>query len=119
KIPEVFAKDGENAFRKTETDILKKLCSQSSLVISTGGGIVTRQENKNIIGQNGIVVFLDRNIGELPVSGRPLSEREGIFALAKKRLPLYLQWSDYTAAVCGVEQTAADIFEKYDGGVFF
>jgi shikimate kinase len=117
-IPEIFAEEGEEAFRSLEHNMLKDLCKQSGLIIATGGGIVTRQENKNIIRQNGVVIFLDRDIGELPLSGRPISEREGISALAQKRLPLYSKWSDYTIAVRGVKETAADIYEKYNGGMF-
>ncbi|MCL2473800.1 MAG: shikimate kinase [Alphaproteobacteria bacterium] len=114
-IPAIFAEDGEEAFRKLETDALKTLCKQSGLVIAAGGGIVTRHENRNTIRQNGIVVFLDRAINELPTAGRPLSESEGVGVLAKARLPLYTQWSDYTVPVHGVEQTAAGIFEQLSG----
>ena len=105
-IPDIFAKDGENAFRALETAALRELCERRSLVIATGGGIVTRPENLCFIKQNAMVFFLDRNLSELPVCGRPLSQKEGIEALAAARLPLYSQWSDYTVQVCGVEQTA-------------
>jgi len=114
-IPEVFADDGEENFRKMETEALKELCKLSGFIISTGGGIVKRQENLDIIRQNGVVFFLDRDVGELPVSGRPLSQRDGVAALAEERLPLYSQWSDYTVAVRGVEQTAADILNFFSG----
>ena len=108
-IPAIIAEDGEDKFRRLETDALKALCKQSGLVIATGGGVVTRPGNRHIIRQNGITVFLDRDITQLSVSGRPLSERDGTAALAAERLPLYSQWSDYTAVVHGVEQTASDI----------
>ena len=111
-IPAIFSEDGEEAFRRLETDALKTLCKQSGFVIATGGGIVTRPENKKIIRQNGVVVYLDRDLSELPVSGRPLSAREGVAALAAVRLPLYEQWSDCKIAVCGIEQTAEEIYIK-------
>ena len=123
-IPAIIKEDGEENFRKLETNALLELCKQSGLVIATGGGVVTRPGNRRIIRQNGIIVFLDRDITQLSVSGRPLSQRDGIAALASKRLPLYSQWSDYTALVRGndagsndtglglIEETAAGIYEQ-------
>ena len=106
-ITAIFVEDGEEAFREMETEALRTWCKRSSLVIATGGGIVTKKENRNIIRQNGIVVFLDRDITELQITGRPLSEKEGVVALATNRLPLYSKWSDYSVPVHGIEQTAA------------
>jgi len=105
-IPAIFADDGESVFRKLETKTLQTLCKRNGLVIATGGGIVTKPENRDIIRQNGIIVFLDRDLSLLPVSGRPLSEKEGVGALAAIRLPIYKQWCDFTVIVNGVEQTA-------------
>ena len=115
-IPAIFAEDGEDVFRRLETDALQALCKQSGLIIATGGGVVTRPENRRVIRQNGVIVFLDRELSQLSVSGRPLSLREGVDALAAARLPLDVQWSEYTVPVRGVEQTAADICEKIFGG---
>jgi len=111
-IPDIFAEDGESVFRGLETDALRVLCKESGLIIATGGGIVKRNENRRIIRQNGIIVFLDRDIDELPVTGRPLSEKEGLGALAAVRMPLYTLWSECKIPVRGVEQTAADIYQK-------
>ena len=108
-IPAIFAEDGEEKFRGLETSALKALCKNTGLIIATGGGIVKRSENLRIIRQNGIIVYLDRDIAELPVAGRPLSEKEGLNALAAARLPLYAQWSDYKVPVHGAEQTANTI----------
>jgi shikimate dehydrogenase len=114
-IPAVFAEDGEEAFRRLESAALRNLCKRSGLIIATGGGVVTRAENRHIIRQNGTVFFLDRALGELQISGRPLSEKQGVAALAAVRLPLYSRWSDYTVAVCGVEQTAEAITGLWHG----
>ena len=111
-IPAIIAEYGENAFRKLETEALQALCKQSGLVIATGGGVVTQPGNRRIIRQNGIIVFLDRDLSQLSVSGRPLSQRDGIAMLAAERLPLYSQWSECTVAVRGIEQTASDIHEQ-------
>ena len=44
-IPDIFAKEGEEAFRKIETRVLGRLGAMSGIVLATGGGIVTRAEN--------------------------------------------------------------------------
>jgi shikimate dehydrogenase len=108
-VSDIIEQDGEEVFRKLETEALKTLCKRGGLVIAAGGGIVTRPENKNIIRQNGIVIYLNRDIDELPTFGRPISERDGVKALASVRLPLYEQWSDEKIAVRGIEQTANEI----------
>ena len=108
-IPDIFTQDGEDAFRKIETDVLKTLCKRSGLIIATGGGVVTRPENRNIIRQNGVVVFLDRDIAELPVADRPVSIRDGVSALAAVRLPLYEQWCDIKIPVRNFEQAVCEI----------
>ena len=116
-IPAVFAEDGEEAFRRMESEALKTLCKRSGLIIATGGGIVTRPENKKIIRQNGTIFYLDRDISELPVSGRPVSERDGVHALAAARFPLYEQWSDFKINIRGVEQASEEICRKFFGSV--
>ena len=112
-IPAIITEDGEEYFRRLETDALQTLCKKSSLVIATGGGIVTQPCNRNIICQNSIVVFLDRDLNQLPTSDRPLSQRDGIEALAKVRLPLYSEWSDYSVKVGDIDETADDINLKF------
>jgi len=116
-VGDIFAQDGECAFRNLETKALEQICKQSGMVVATGGGVVTRPENLRLIRQNGIIVYLDRDISRLPVSDRPLSMQKGIDALAEARLPLYRQWAEHTAEVCGVLQTAENIYEMIFGSV--
>jgi len=109
-ILEIFAEDGEAAFRALESQVLQDICKQSGLVIATGGGIVTRRENFNVMRQNSTVVFVDREISELAVEGRPLSQNGGIEALAAVRLPIYKQLADFVVKNVGVEETAEEIY---------
>ena len=95
-IPEFFAKHGEEAFRKAETEVLAELGKQSGLVIATGGGVVTRPENYPLLHQNGRIFWLKRAIEDLPTDGRPLSQQEGVAALYEKRKPLYERFADVT-----------------------
>ena len=95
-IPEIFRTQGEEGFRKLETQILGELGKQSSLVIATGGGCVTRQENYDLLRQNGRIFYICRELSELPRDGRPLSQSQGIQALYEKRKPLYEAFADVT-----------------------
>jgi len=57
-IPELFAEVGEPGFRDLETAVLGQIASWHSLVVATGGGVVTRPENWGHM-QQGVVVWLD------------------------------------------------------------
>ena len=57
-ISDIFEKDGETAFRDLEKQVLKEIGQHHSLVIATGGGLVTVPENWGILHQ-GIVIWLD------------------------------------------------------------
>ena len=93
-IPEIFAQDGENAFRKWETRALEELGKQSNLVISTGGGCVTRPENEALLHQNGTIIWLTRDLERLPTTGRPLSQATKLHDMYAIRAPLYDQFAD-------------------------
>lgn len=91
-IPRIFAEDGEAAFRQWETRILRQFGQRSGLVISTGGGCVTRAENYPLLHQNGQIIHLLRDISKLPTAGRPLSV--DLQAMYAQRLPLYRCFAD-------------------------
>ena len=57
-INQMFHEDGEEAFRELETNCLKETIKIPSLVISTGGGIITKAENWGILRQ-GIIIWID------------------------------------------------------------
>ena len=57
-IPEIFQRDGEAGFRELETQVLSAISERHSLVVATGGGVVTRSENWGVMHQ-GIVIWLD------------------------------------------------------------
>ena len=59
-INEMFQDDGEEEFRVLETNCLKETIKIPSLVVSTGGGIVTKIENWGVLRQ-GIVIWIDTN----------------------------------------------------------
>lgn len=111
-IPSIFAEDGEEAFRKMEHEVLRELCARSGAVIATGGGIVKRPENLPLLRQNSVTVYLERPLSDLPVHGRPLSQKHGVEALYRERAPLYEAWSDFTVkSARSVSETARKIAE--------
>ncbi len=96
-IPQIFAEDGEAAFRALEAEVLAACCAKSGQVLSTGGGAVLRQENRRNMRMNGIVVRLMRPLEKLKTEGRPLST--GLTALKhmeKERAPFYRAAADFT-----------------------
>jgi shikimate kinase len=60
-IPEIFAKYGEDKFREVETRALRNLAKTKQAIIVTGGGIVLRDENIDLLKRLGLVVWLDGN----------------------------------------------------------
>lgn len=85
---------GEPAFREQETAVVREIAACSGLIISCGGGVVTRPENYPLLHQNSHIVMLNRPLDELSKKGRPITARDGIEALAEQRLPLYRTWAD-------------------------
>ena len=99
-IPEIFASDGEEGFRALETAVLGQITGWHSLVVATGGGVVTRPENWGHLRQ-GLVVWLDAPADLLlerltsDPTPRPLMQasdrEERLQALLDQRRPLYAQ----------------------------
>ena len=65
KIADIFEYYGETHFRKLETEIVKELSQKDNLVISTGGGLVLKNENNALLKENGKIVFLRASIETL------------------------------------------------------
>ncbi len=107
-IPEIFQAEGEAGFRKIETEVLFDLCRQSGAVIATGGGAVTVPKNHDILRQNSLVVFINRDIAVLPTAGRPLSEQNDLHEMFRHRLPLYRAVCDYEVDGNDKIQTVTD-----------
>ena len=93
-IPAIFAAEGEEGFRKRESAVLRELGKRSGLILSTGGGCVTREENYEPLHQNGVIVWLQREIDRLPKEGRPISLRSDLHELYEKRRPCYERFAD-------------------------
>ncbi|MDP4177675.1 MAG: shikimate kinase [Bacillota bacterium] len=99
-INEIF-KQGEDVFRKMETEALKEVSTNIPSIISTGGGVIKKQENMEILKENSIIIFINRPIdniaADIDISFRPLLA-EGpskLYSLYKERYPLYKKYADY------------------------
>ena len=107
-IPEIFAQSGEPGFRTLETEILAELGKESGLVIATGGGCVTQERNYPLLHQNGTIVWLQRDIAQLPVDGRPLSQSTDLAQMYRMRKPLYARFADRTIVNNGEASAMAE-----------
>lgn len=81
----------------------------SGCIISTGGGVVTRERNKPHLRQNATVIYLFRQLNKLATKNRPLSKSGDLEAMAKIRVPLYNEWSDIKMVNRGIGATVSDI----------
>ena len=97
-IPQIFAEEGEAGFRAIEAQVLMAIGQRHSLVVATGGGVVTRPENWGVLHQ-GIVIWLDPGQEQLlrrlesDTTERPLLRTDNpsatVNALLEERAPFY------------------------------
>ncbi len=106
-IPEIFERDGEAGFRALESQVLNAIGQRHSLVVATGGGVVTQQENWGLL-HSGIVVWLDVVPEQLmqrlraDSTVRPLLQTDdpdaALNTLLNQRRPLYAE-ADLTVVI--------------------
>ena len=103
-IPEIFAKYGEETFREAETDALRSLRHVEADIIVTGGGIVLRDENVQLLRALAMTIWLHADEEILwqrasRRSNRPLLQtpnpRQKFSVLLQERLPLYQATADH------------------------
>lgn len=114
-IPGIFAREGEEGFRRRETAAIESVAAEQSLIIATGGGAVLRDENLRLLRHNGILCLLERDLGLLtPTPDRPLSADSGAMkALWEKRRPYYLRAADITVHNDGEPERALEELMRY------
>ena len=106
-IPDIFDRDGEAGFRKLESQVLSAISQRHSLVVATGGGVVTQPENWGML-HSGIVIWLDVVPDQLlqrlnaDSTVRPLLQtadpEAALNALLNERRPLYAE-ADLTVVI--------------------
>ena len=116
-IPEIFAQEGESAFRDWEHQVLADLGKRSGVVIAAGGGAVCFERNLPALRQNGRIYCLKRPIEDLPTAGRPLSvSKERVREMAVEREPFYRRAAQVAVDNSGpVEAAVAVILADFGG----
>ena len=114
-IPEIFECDGEDAFRRLESDVLREESKEKAKIIITGGGAVTREENYPALHQNGKIYEITRDINKLATCGRPLSKDiDTLRRMYEVRRPMYEAFRDVSVANDNApEQTAQEIWRDF------
>lgn len=109
-IPEIFADEGETAFRDLESAVTKEVSGRNRTVIATGGGLILRNENVTSLKNYGKLVFLDRKIETIRATAdRPLSDdRTKLLKLYEERLPKYMASADLMVSVADSPKQTAD-----------
>lgn len=113
-IAALIAREGEGWFRHQETEALRSLAQRGRLVIAPGGGAITRAENRALMAQSGVTVWLDAPFGlcwqriEQDGATRPLAPNQpAARGRYDARLPLYAEAT--VRVVIHAEQTPQQI----------
>jgi len=122
-IPEIFAERGEKKFREAETEALRRVRTEEQTIIITGGGIVLREENVEILKKQAAIVWLDADEETLFArasrkQNRPLLQtknpRKTFLQILGARRPLYAKIADIRVdtSVLTDEEVAVAILAK-------
>ena len=111
---EIIRTQGEAAFRDLESEIVSEASMETGCVISTGGGVILREENMRRLRANGRIYFINRPLKYiLPTDDRPLSaDREALEQRFKERYPIYQATADAVIPVQGPPKTVAEAIRK-------
>lgn len=111
-IPDLLVSEGEAAFRRRESAQIAHFGKEHGLVIATGGGCVTLEENAAHLRQNGRIILLKRDLSALATENRPLSvDLQSLYAA---RRTLYARLSDREIDNNGsIAHTVEQISEEY------
>lgn len=116
-INEIF-KNGEEYFRNLETETLEALLDKENIILASGGGIVERACNLDLL-KDHYVIFLDRSVEDilkdLDETTRPLLKDkpyENLKTISDKRRDNYLSTADFVVTGETVEATVNEIIKK-------
>lgn len=129
-VAEIFERDGEEFFRKAESNFITRLLSENSppFVLSTGGGAFINPATRAAIKENAISVWLKADIDTLiarvsrshnrPLLADPENRREILEKLIEQRYPVYAE-ADFTvdSSINSAQAIAAKIMEEINGTV--
>lgn len=114
-ISDIFAQEGEGAFRDLESRVIEEeIADRNGLIVATGGGAILRERNLDALRRNGRLYFLDRPLEALcPTDDRPLaSTADAIRARYEERYGRYLAAADCRIDASGSPEAVADAIRK-------
>ena len=98
-IDHIFDVEGEEGFRKRESDVLRELCIKDNIVLATGGGAVISKENRFEISKTGSIIYLLSTVDQIlrrtaksktrPLLEKSSNKRKTITDIIEARDPLY------------------------------
>ena len=113
-IPEIFAREGEAAFRTLEREETAAAGKLSGKIILTGGGVIMDERNYAPLHQNGRIYHLMRDLDILPTDGRPVSQSTNLHTLWETRAPYYARFRDAAIENNGsVQESAQAIWRDF------
>lgn len=127
---QIFSNYGEQAFRNAETNILVQLTREPGCLVSTGGGMVLNDFNREIMRNHGVIVLVDRPLeeimGDIKLNRRPLLAQKGLPEVERlyyERIDIYRSIADavldnsygYYAGVSGMEKLIRTLFNLNAG----
>lgn len=121
EISDIFADEGEKAFRKIESEVISELSGRTGCIIATGGGAVLDAENVRNLSKNGKIYFIDRPPENLvPTSDRPTaSSIEAIKKRYDERISIYRKSADkIICADCTAKEVQKKIMEDFQNENF-
>lgn len=124
KIPLIFEYEGEEGFRRREHEVLTDLIKLPEIVLATGGGVVLREDNRELLREHGFVVYLKCAVEKqwertAKDDHRPLLRTEDpkkrLEELMAMRAPLYESIADLVVdtGLCSSRQAARKIQKAY------
>ncbi len=121
-IAEIFKNSGEEIFREMESNLLVEQAKRENCVVATGGGVVLRRQNRELMGATGLVIFLETSLEVLwdrvsKEKGRPLLEdfnpKRKLMSLLRARQPFYDECAEMKVLTDG--KTAKQVAEEIQG----
>jgi shikimate kinase len=104
KVSVIFELEGEEGFRKRETQMIDELTNKKDIILATGGGAVLSEENRRLLKERGKVIYLNAKPQHLAKrmafdKDRPLLQKGNMLDtlnnLYQERHPLYLGVSSF------------------------
>lgn len=115
-ISQIFGENGEEYFRKLESEVVEAASGGFKKVIATGGGAVLSEKNRRALKRNSKVYFIERELDVLSTEGRPLSkDLETLKKMYAERRTLYLDCCDAVVYNIGtVQKLAKEIIKLHE-----